>query len=172
MARFARIDSQIRANRLILANRFRVPKLNPFFCESQVWGGLNANRRFEAIRANRSHFMKIGVSLIFFSLPFWKTARKTTRKARIFCPPPSCRTPKILEKEGKTHEKARNFLERRKARQSKKARKRRSGFAANRFVRIDSPESPRFALRIVGPSKVPPHIYYGVQNDCAHTRTF
>ena len=25
MARFARIDSQIRANRLILANRFRVP---------------------------------------------------------------------------------------------------------------------------------------------------
>ena len=47
MARLAQIDSQIRANRLILANRFRVPELNPFFlriapwgakkCESQVW---------------------------------------------------------------------------------------------------------------------------------------
>ena len=33
MARFARIDSQIRANRLILANRFRVPELNPFFAK-------------------------------------------------------------------------------------------------------------------------------------------
>ena len=28
MARFARIDSQIGANRLILANRFRVPELH------------------------------------------------------------------------------------------------------------------------------------------------
>ena len=33
-----RIDSQIRANRLILANRFRVPELNPFFCESRFKG--------------------------------------------------------------------------------------------------------------------------------------
>ena len=30
MARFVRIDSQIRANRLILSNRFRVLELNPF----------------------------------------------------------------------------------------------------------------------------------------------
>ena len=49
MARFARIDLQIRANRLILANRFRVPELNPLL--------KIANRRFEAIRANRSHAM-------------------------------------------------------------------------------------------------------------------
>ena len=90
MARFARIDSQIRANRLILANRFRVPELNPFFCELSGFGGLKiANRRFAAIRANRSHVMKI---------VFW-------------------------------------------------------GFSANRFERIDSRESPRFALRIAGPSK-------------------
>ena len=33
MARFAPIDSQIRANHPILANRFRVPELNPFFSE-------------------------------------------------------------------------------------------------------------------------------------------
>ena len=33
--RFARIDSQIRANRLIPANRLRVPELNPCFCESR-----------------------------------------------------------------------------------------------------------------------------------------
>ena len=82
MARFARIDSQIRANRLILANRFRVPELNPFFA-NRASGGLKiANRRFEAIRSNRSHVMKIGV-----------------------------------------------------------------------FLRIDSRESPRFALRIAGPSE-------------------
>ena len=63
MARFARIDSQIRANRLILANWFRVPELNPFLCESRFGGLKIENRRFEAIRANRSHVLKIG----FFS---------------------------------------------------------------------------------------------------------
>ena len=60
MAPFARIDSQIRANFLILANRFRVPELNPFFCESHFGGQKIANRRFEAIRANRSNVMKMG----------------------------------------------------------------------------------------------------------------
>ena len=63
MARFARIDSQIRANRLILANRFRDPELNPFFA-NRASGGLKiANRRFEAIGANRSHVMKIRIFL-------------------------------------------------------------------------------------------------------------
>ena len=37
MARFARIDSQIRANHLILANRFRVPELNPFFAKFEMY---------------------------------------------------------------------------------------------------------------------------------------
>ena len=50
MARFARIDSQIRANRLILANRFRAPELNPFFANCTSRGLRVANRRFEAIR--------------------------------------------------------------------------------------------------------------------------
>ena len=58
MARFAQIDSQIRANRLILANRFRVPELDPFSCELHFVSLKIANRRFEAIRANRSHVMK------------------------------------------------------------------------------------------------------------------
>ena len=64
MARFARIDSQIRANRLILANHFRVPDLNPS-CVNFVFGvrAKTANRRFEAIRANRSHVMKIAFFL-------------------------------------------------------------------------------------------------------------
>ena len=60
-----RIDSQIRAHRLILANRFRVPELQPLFCES-LFGGLIfkiANRRFEAIRANHSRVMKIRLFL-------------------------------------------------------------------------------------------------------------
>ena len=41
MARFARIDSQIRANRLILAIRFRVPELSPFFANRFSWGKKN-----------------------------------------------------------------------------------------------------------------------------------
>ena len=46
MVRFAQIDSQIRANGLILAHRFRVPELNPFFV-NRASGGLKiANRRF------------------------------------------------------------------------------------------------------------------------------
>ena len=49
MARFARIDSQIRADRPILANRLGVPKLNPFFLRIALRGGLKtANRRFQA----------------------------------------------------------------------------------------------------------------------------
>ena len=55
-ARFARIDSQIRANRLTLANRLRVPELNPFFLriELRIVGLKIANRRVEAIRVNRT----------------------------------------------------------------------------------------------------------------------
>ena len=60
MARFARINSQIRSHRRILANPFRVAELNPFFCESLFAELKIANRRFEAIGANRSHVMKIG----------------------------------------------------------------------------------------------------------------
>ena len=56
MARFARLDSQIRANGL------RVPELNPFFCESSFGALKIVNRRFEAIRANRSNIMKIRFS--------------------------------------------------------------------------------------------------------------
>ena len=53
MARFVRIASQIRANRLILANRLRVPELNPlFFCGSR-FGALKLQitglRRFARI---------------------------------------------------------------------------------------------------------------------------
>ena len=53
MARFARINSQIRANQAILANRFRVPELNPLSLQIALCGVKIANRRFEAIRANR-----------------------------------------------------------------------------------------------------------------------
>ena len=59
MARFARIDLQIHADRLIRASRLRVPELNPFFCESRFGALKIANRRFEAIRASRSNAMTI-----------------------------------------------------------------------------------------------------------------
>ena len=76
-----RIDSWIRANPPILANRFRVPKLR---LRNWTFGGLEfLNHRFEAIRTNRSHTTEI----VFF------------------------------------------------------------------FLRIESRELPRFALRIAGPSK-------------------
>ena len=61
MARFARIDSQIRANRLILANRFGVSELNPVFANRASGVAKIANRRFEVIRANRLHVVEIGV---------------------------------------------------------------------------------------------------------------
>ena len=64
------LDGPIRANQfadsresLLLANRVRVPELNPFFANCAFRGLKIANRRFEAIRANRSHVMKIGVFL-------------------------------------------------------------------------------------------------------------
>ena len=79
MARFARIDSQIRANRLILANRFRVPELNPFLGESRFGGPKIANRRFEAIRANPSRVMKIGVFLRIHSRESIRANRPDSR---------------------------------------------------------------------------------------------
>ena len=63
--------------------------------------------------------------LIFFSLPFWKTARKTTKKARISS---ACRTPTILGKEGKNAQNRKEFLEKEKGKENQKeARKRRLG---------------------------------------------
>ena len=61
-------------------------------------------------------------TLIFFS--FLENIKETTKKARISS---ACRTLKSLGKEGKTLKIARNSLQRKKSRQSKKARKRRSG---------------------------------------------
>ena len=67
-------------------------------------------------------------TLLFLSLPFWKTARKTAKKTRISS---ACRTPTIFGKEGKTLKIARNSLKRKKARKTKKARKRRLGYCTS-----------------------------------------
>ena len=58
-------------------------------------------------------------TLIFFSLPFWKTARKTTKKARISS---ACRTPKILGKEGKNAQNRKEFLEKEKGKENQKGK--------------------------------------------------
>ena len=58
-------------------------------------------------------------TLIFFSLLFWRTARKTTKKARIFYP---CRTPKILGKEGKNAQKNKEFLGKKKSKEIQKSK--------------------------------------------------
>ena len=58
-------DRKIRANRLILANRFRAQETEPLFGESP-YGGLEiANRRFEAIRAKS--LARYEISLRIFS---------------------------------------------------------------------------------------------------------
>ena len=60
-----------------------------------------------------------GLTLIFFSLPFWKTARKTTRKARISS---ACRTPKILGKEGENAQNRKEFLEKEQGKENQKGK--------------------------------------------------
>ena len=70
------------------------------------------------------------ISLIFLSLLFWKTARKITKKQGFFI---LSRPAKSLGKKGKTLKKTRNSSERNKARNSKKARKGRSGIGHGSF---------------------------------------
>ena len=53
------------------------------------------------------------------SLPFWKTARKTTKKARISY---ACRTPKVLGKEGKTLKITRNSFKKEKGKEIQKGK--------------------------------------------------
>ena len=60
-----------------------------------------------------------GFSLIFFSWPFWKTARKTTKQARISS---ACRTSKILGKEGKNAQNRKEFLEKEKGKDNQKGK--------------------------------------------------
>ena len=80
MARFARIDSQIRANRLILANRFRVPKLNPLFCESRFEGLKIVNRTFKAKSGNLNLFLRILPFFSLISLYFTREKGQTAQK--------------------------------------------------------------------------------------------
>ena len=56
----ARIDSQISPDS---RESFQGSRTEPLSCESRFGGLKVANRRFEAIRANRSHVARIGVSL-------------------------------------------------------------------------------------------------------------
>ena len=80
MARFARIDSQIRANRLILANRFRIPELNPFFA-NRASGGLKiVNRRFWG--HSRKSLASYENSFFFFVRDFQKALSAVARIRR------------------------------------------------------------------------------------------
>ena len=58
-------------------------------------------------------------TLIFFSLRFWKTARKTTKKARISS---ACHTAKILGKEGKNAQNRKEFLAKEKGKENQKGK--------------------------------------------------
>ena len=60
----------------ILTNRFRVPEVNPLFCESRFGGLKIANRGFEVICANRSHVMKIQEIFQVKSNKFFETSQK------------------------------------------------------------------------------------------------
>ena len=83
---------------------------------------------------------RVAVTLSF--LVFWKVARKTTKKARIFYP---CRTPEISGKEGKNAQKNKEFLAGGKNKEFQKNKERKDRvrfplekkvFSANRFARI------------------------------------
>ena len=74
-------------------------------------------------------------TLFFFSLLFWKTARKTTKKARIFS---LLRTPKILGKEGKNAQKSKELLGMEKSKGIQKSKERK--------IRVDISQFP-----VIGP---------------------
>ena len=67
----------------------------------------------------RGFLNSVLLTLIFFSLPFWKTARKTTKKIRISS---ACRTPKIFGKEGKNAQNRKEFLEKEKGKENPKGK--------------------------------------------------
>ena len=69
-------------------------------------------------------------SLSFLSLLFWKVARKTTEKTRIFYP---CRTPKIPGKKAKNSKKTRKSSQGEKQGIPKKTRKGRTGIYFSYF---------------------------------------
>ena len=80
MARFARIDSQIRTNQAIRANRLRVPELNPPFCESAFRG--TRTLRIAGLR----RFARIARTFGFFFL-------SASRFIRANCPDLRCESP-------------------------------------------------------------------------------
>ena len=57
-------DLRIRANRLILANRFRVPELNPFFCKSCFVGAKNCESQVSG--DSRESLARYEKSFFFF----------------------------------------------------------------------------------------------------------
>ena len=75
----------------------------------------------------------LDVIAIFFSLPFCKTARKTTKKARISS---ACRTPKILGNGGKNARNRKEFLEKEKGKENQKGKEKkiRVLLSSSRFI--------------------------------------
>ena len=80
-------------------------------------------------------------TLIFFSLPFLRTARKTTKRARISY---ACRTLKILGKEGRNAQNRKEFLEKQKDKEIQKRQRRRGRFCK----RVDLANVPSFRFLI------------------------
>ena len=145
MARFARIDSQIRTNRLIRVNRLGVPELNPLFGESRSGhqklriAGL---RRFARIaRTSEENITRVVRNLAF------------ARKKRCFWAF-SAHSPMFGAKAGTKKTRAQPWHARKSGKSPGQERHESRGFPANRAARSNSRESPRFALRSAGPSKV------------------
>ena len=94
--------------RVSSANGAQISQFNPLSAQFNPW-----------IPQLNPPFTLFVTSLIFFSLPFWKTGRKTTKKARISS---ACRTPKILGKEGKNAQNRKEFLEKEKGKENQKGK--------------------------------------------------
>ena len=140
---------------LIRANSFRVPELNPFFCCESRFGAAPlkiANRRFEAIRANRQNIAKMGVYFIDLLMGLFKGA--VFDHGRLPENSPLALMGRFPSLMGLFSDLNGQFprmpcwavfpLE--------NSPLRKGALRGSRLARIDSRESPRFALRIAGPS--------------------
>ena len=124
-----------------------------------MWGGLlffpDPPRHPMVFSATIIHTLD-GPDLLF--LAFLETARKTTKKARIFCP---CRTPKILGKQGKKTQKSKEFLGKEKSKEIPKSKEIQK--SKEKKIRADSHESLDSRESFQGSRPEPPFLRIAFQ---------
>ena len=140
------LDGSIRANRFADSHEpsdsRKSPegsRYEPLSCESRLGARQIANCRLEAIRTNRTNLMKIGFHLAAKGVRQKESGKKVTKKM-------TEASEKVTEKWPKAPRKRKKVIELLLP----------HSFCGTPRVslRIDSRKSPRYALRIAGPSKL------------------